>query len=83
MSAKEMFEKLGYETLFLPYDYHKEYKNGREIFISFDTKKKTVAKGKCGFVVEPMDLKDITITMSELKAINKQVEELGWLDGRN
>ena len=77
-SAKEMFEELGYEELFIPYDYHKEYKDGRELFISFDTNKKTVTKGKCGFKVEPMELKDITITKIELQAINKQVEELKW-----
>ena len=78
MSAKDMFEKLGYETFLFPYDYHKEYKDDREIFISFDIHKKTVTKGKCGYVVEPMTLKDITITKRELQAINKQVEELGW-----
>ena len=78
MTAKEMFKKLGYEKFLLPYDYHKEYKNGREVFISFDIKKKTITKGKCGYRIEPMELEDITITKRELQAINKQVEELGW-----
>ena len=73
-SAKEMFKKLGYRKSRYENTYYKTYKNGKEVFISFDKKK--IKKCKCGYGVEIVDDIDITITLSELKAINKQVEEL-------
>lgn len=77
MSAKEMFEKLGY-TFKNHCRYLKNYKNGKTIFITFDEKKKTIVKGKCGYANEPININDYRITMRELKAINKQCEEMGW-----
>lgn len=81
MSAREMFEKLGYKKFqYGTYNYIKHYKSGRELFICFDTRRKKVSKGKCGFGIYPMTKKDIEITMRELQAINQQVKELKWLD---
>ena len=79
MIAKEMFEELGYtcerETIHLSDDYTEEfyhYKNYNpygniDNFITFvDPRKKMYLKYNASFGIE------------ELKAINKQVEELGW-----
>ena len=72
MTAKEMFKKLGYE--------YSKNKNGRWICydiynpiqrraIWFNVKGKTIVVGAYQ-----------AVTLSELKAINKQVEELEWND---
>lgn len=65
MSAKEMFEKLGYDlvetTPYMVYYYNEE----NEIYIWFYTNTKTIE------IVNEF-------TLDILKAINKQVEELGW-----
>lgn len=71
MSAKEMFEELGYEIdstyeieghLYYCKDYTK---------IDFDLKREDFYKYHCSSLRSP-------INMKELKAINKQIEELGW-----
>lgn len=81
MTAKEMFEKLGYEyidTKFGPY-----YQDDRNIskgefkeisFIEKDDVCYHTVKASYGNGI-PKD-----ITMDELNAINKQCEELGWLE---
>lgn len=80
MSAKDMFEKLGYNELIKhktymfyikPLKENVEYEND-EIHLEFDFKHKTFVKtyGDDNSVYE--------ITLEELQAINKQVEELGW-----
>lgn len=71
MSADEMFKKLGYKKAeigcFIQYNIVDD-----EISLNFDLDNKTVSKTK-GY-------KDnIPITMQELQAINKKVEELGWI----
>ena len=82
MSAKEMFEELGYGQVigdkerygigeFIQY---RNYEYSR--WITFNFYDKTINCGMYDDPVEPMD-----ITINELKAINKQVEELGWLGG--
>lgn len=70
MTAKEMFEKLGYEyeesydkKLI---DYYKKYK-GLDLEILFN---KDAQKFSMTYVVE--------VNIELLQAINKQVEELGW-----
>lgn len=72
MTAKEMFEELGYTErpkneyytdAELIYDREKRYFHS----IYFD-KDKTI------------DVSNPTITLDLLKAINKQIEELGWED---
>lgn len=95
MSAKEMFEKLGYE-----YSYDDgfiEYLKGRPIpdrintiyvtftKISFNKMDRNVfiydynKDSLCLDYVSKTGLNgSFTFTAEELKAINKQVEELGW-----
>ena len=70
ISAKEMFEKLGYKEV----QEHSSmfaiivYSNGKDnIYFDFDKKFSKEGSGSFGF-----------IDMELLKAINKQVEELGW-----
>ena len=74
MSAKEMFEKLGYKYKYLPNSHRIEFIKDEDeemhfVYneIIFNKKFKTI-KIKGYFVLE------------ELQAINKQVEELGWSD---
>ena len=64
MTAKEMFEKLGYKEDF-HIAYIKYYNEKKDKYIWFSKPTKTV---------EIM----FDIDMDLLKAINKQVEELGW-----
>lgn len=79
MSAKEMFEALGYKLVYKnkyevkykkPYEVNqflpKEFASFYEIVINFGYK--TIYK------------KGSYMTFDELKAINKQIEELGWLE---
>ena len=75
MSAKEMFEKLGYKE-----------NNDRENCLRY-TKKGFVGQiieiriyldNYKAFIKEGEDDIAYLITMPELQAINKQVEELGW-----
>ena len=68
-SAREMFEKLGY---YPSYDYNKSkvdfafYSKHSIKMIIFNIKDKTI------------ETIGGAITFEELKAINKQIEELGW-----
>ena len=81
MSAKEMFEKIGYE--YHCYDseevtYRKEDRQWREngrILICFDLLNKEI---ELGFKGKTSGNLPIFISLEELQAINKQVEELGW-----
>lgn len=71
MTAKEMFEELGYEYSVLLSDngrIYYEYKhnnNQPSNFIIFDLNYMSISN-------------DCDITLEELQAINKQVEELSW-----
>lgn len=72
MRAKEMFEELGriqttteYDDYKSDIDYLDEKTEQTNIFFDLESK-------KIGFI------NIYKITMQELKAINKQVEELGW-----
>jgi len=79
MSAKEMFEKLGYELYehktYMFYEKalkeNPEYENDYE-HIEFNFISETINKtyGDDNSVCD--------ITLEELQAINKQIEELGW-----
>lgn len=78
MKAEVMFKELGFnidrkvENKFIIY--WKPLKLNRELQIGFDFEHKTIDKMKIpGMYAE-------TITMKELKAINQQINELGWLD---
>ena len=80
MSAKEMFEKLGYketenDIYFLKY--YKICKLHHDKEIKFHKLDKTFCvKDDYGTLYRWIDLE-------ELQAINKQVEELGWLNENN
>ena len=78
MSAKEMFEKLGYKLIKQPKEYNHliEYQKYVKEFdelsiITFNTSARVVSK--------ELNLEGWCIFMPELQAINKQVEELHWL----
>jgi hypothetical protein len=74
MSAKEMFEKLGYK--YIENDrgiVYSKSNNDSKLFIAFNKESKSVFKDDINFVSYDID-------MQELKAINQQVKELGWLD---
>lgn len=81
MSAKEMFEKLGYfcdvSCDGILYSKWVEENNiDYEIQIDFDKNPITFEKRKTKGVFNPS--MPTYITLEELKAINKQIEELGW-----
>ena len=81
MSAKEMFEKLGYKQYKNKWDKQNDKEWGRETTIRYKQKEIEVmfdlldwdycvyGTGLCRNVAVDIDLH---------KAINKQVEELGW-----
>lgn len=76
MKAKEMFEELGYECeIGLKYiDYAKHFKEIKQHgYILFDLEEKTILPS-----MEYGSTHALEIDMTLLKAINKQVEELGW-----
>lgn len=73
-TADEMFKELGYEILFknekmIQYEFEGVYMDNE---IKFDLKGKTVLK-------EYSTGESQEITIEELQAINKKVEELGWI----
>lgn len=80
MSAKEMFEELGYKLIreckyYLLYEKalkeDAEYENDY-LHISFEKQEKAFIK------TYGDDNSPEIVSMQELKAINKQIEELGW-----
>lgn len=77
MSAKEMFEKLGYEYfnngLRITYQ---NYKVSSCKLIEFNLQKKKMW-------LADDDEEVVELSLKEIKAINKQVEELGWNDENN
>lgn len=79
MSAKEMFEKLGYE-LNSENEWNLTY--SKDIILNqFYTSPITINfRKKNERVIEKYDAngKSVPIYMYDLQAINKQVEELGW-----
>lgn len=93
MTAKEMFEKLGYEqdkniTLIEYYNkgQKEKYKNGKEKkyyvygsdkHIIFDLQNKTFI-AYSSVLLNDYEDSSREISIEELQAINKQVKELGW-----
>lgn len=72
MTAKEMFKKLGYEYKnYAGYISYQKNINNTTYFIAFDNIKKNICKHQ-------VSERYLSITLKELKAINKQIEELGW-----
>ena len=81
MTAKEMFEELGYkygkyaeEIICTKED--RQWREVGEITIDFDLQGKTIELGFNGRISNSLPL---FITLEELQAINKQIEEL-WGD---
>jgi len=74
MTAKEMFEKLGYK--------YTRYGNDIEFYKQFEHAEVKIYFADFAKTIEMSSDKDITFTIDieELQAINKQVEELGWND---
>lgn len=79
MSAKDMFEKLGYKCLggsdYIAIKYYKS--NETDIDITF-YKEKEISIVENEYMNKEYDLTIHFLTLEELQAINKQVEELGW-----
>lgn len=73
-TAKEMFEELGFELVEEDERYLK-YQTSHEYTIRFD-----LLEGTFGAYEDWMDRCYMDLSVQDLKAINKQVEELGWLD---
>lgn len=83
-TAKEMFEELGYEMVKqgknrLVYIYEDKIQH-----IMFDLKYKTIDCYEKGHDSDGFNtIFPMTVCVKELQAINKQVEELGWLDEKD
>lgn len=74
MTAKEMFEALGYEEVIRD----KQPKEG--IFYREKNYKDIFYARRLLFFTDKVVRATNNITMKELKAINQQCKELGWLD---
>lgn len=75
MTAKQMFERLGYIKIkdhFSTIDYWKDRHEAIYSHIEFDLNNKTFSGTWWN--------ESLAIDMPTLKAINKQCEELGWLE---
>lgn len=79
MSAKEMFEKLGYELVFENEEVLR-YRKNKWLDVEFWKvyEKITGEKMKKYIKVSNVQNKPYSISIELLQAINKQVEELGW-----
>lgn len=76
MSAKEMFEELGYEqTFYLGMLMYKNFKTGRTILFMENNEKNHEFRGVS---ISSTD-KGFAMNVEILTAINKQLKELGWL----
>ncbi len=78
MTADEMFEELGYKkSKFVSKDfieYQHSYIYNTSIFIQFDLDELYITK----YDDTDNGIKYLGFTLNELKAITKQMEELGW-----
>lgn len=77
LSAKEMFEELGYKEAENDIYFLKYYKPGK---LSHDKEIKFHKLDKSITVKDDNRINYRWFNMKELQAINKQAEELGWLD---
>ena len=73
LTADEMFKKLKYEKSFTEVDNIKYYKDDDNVIYFVITHRTFHKTGEYDGMCD-------AITMQELKAINKKVKELGWLD---
>ena len=77
MSAKEMFEELGYKLAYKN-KYEAKYKKPDEVNEFVLKEFASFYEIVISFKYKTIYNKRSYITFDELKAINKQVEELGW-----
>lgn len=81
MSAREMFEELGYELVYENYEvlrYRKDGKLDVEFWKVYETE--TGKKLKKYIHISDVYSRSYFASINLLQAINKQVEELGWND---
>lgn len=77
MSAKEMFGKLGYEIVQNDMNWLRYGINTSEwyaCFIDFNLREKNIE------ITNKVDTFGKSIELEELKAINQQCKELGWIE---
>lgn len=79
MKAKEQFKELGYifsynqdKTVMQYEKKERQWREEGQININFDLEEKTIEKHYLNSAIS------VPITLEELQAINKQIEELGW-----
>ena len=83
MTADEMFEALGYsksvfkEATYTEYTHISENPRGCYV-IAFEGLNHTISISLYTFTQGKIESKDLIITLDELKAINKKIEELEW-----
>ena len=82
MTAKEMFEKLGFKKYKNKWDKETEKDWGKDCFIRYKTKDIEIIFDNldCDYCVYGTGIcRNVGVDIELHKAINKQVEELGWL----
>ena len=83
MTAKEMFEELGYEKVSdIPICYRFD-DGGYVNLIEFIDTKQEIMFTEYEEYNDNQPQGSFLLNMEELEAINKQIEELGWLEGDN
>lgn len=84
MSAKEMFKELGYELVFENEEVLR-YRKNKNLDVEFWKVYEKITGEKMRKYIKVSNVRNIPyfISVELLKAINKQIEELGWLDGRS
>ena len=79
MTAKEMFEELGYELVFENSEVLRYRKNKWKDVEFWKVYELVTGEKKKKFIkVSNIKNMPVAITIEDLKAINKQIEELGW-----
>ena len=79
MSAKEMFEELGYELIFENKEVLRYRKNKWKDVEFWKVYELATGEKKRKFIkVSNVKNMSAAIIIEELQAINKQIEELGW-----
>lgn len=78
MSAKEMFEKLGYSGV--NYYFTRRLTQNSAEAIDIDKENRKVNKS---IITANTEKTCKFYTFEEIQAINKQIEELGWNNGNN
>ena len=83
MTADEMFEALGYSKRVVKESNYIQYTHistgPREFYvIAFEGLNHTISISLYSFTKGNIEGKNLIITINELKAINKKVEELRW-----